>query len=253
MAMAEIQDLINTKWNPRAEGYRGSVEEQLLGPKRTAWLELITSQAPELDRPLEVLDVGTGPGFFAIVLSQIGWRVRGVDRSEKMLAQARDLSAKFGVAPEYELMDNHSLDFPDGSFDLLLSRDVTWCLREPEAAYKEWRRVLRPGGTLLIFDSNWYRYLFDDEAKKAREEDIREASERFGYVEFVEPDQKLADSIYPVLPMGRNVRPDWDVETLGRLGFTDFKVQPDVSHLVRDEVERIAYRSAPIFSIRALA
>ena len=47
-------------------------------------------------------------------------------------------------------MDSHQLSFDDNTFDLLINRNVTWTLYDPEQAYKEWYRVLKPGGRLLI-------------------------------------------------------------------------------------------------------
>ena len=44
-------------------------------------------------------------------------------------------------------------------------------MRDPRAAYAEWLRVVRPGGKILIFDANWYRYLVDDRVAQARQAD----------------------------------------------------------------------------------
>jgi SAM-dependent methyltransferase len=247
------QALIEKKWTARARTYRQEVSEDLQGFKKSAWLDLIQAQAPDLGRPLDALDVGTGPGYFAVILSQIGWRVVGIDCTAAMLSEAEDFAAKNGVSPRFLLMDSHELDFPDHSFDLLLSRDVAWCLRDPEAAYGQWRRVLRPGGQLLIFDSNWYRYLFDESVLAAKNADILEANERFGFEDFVEPDQALAEALYPSLPMGRYQRPEWDMETLRRLGFKSVTSDLSIGGKVWDEVEKVAYRSSPIFMISAIA
>ncbi|SPZ01220.1 methyltransferase [Proteus mirabilis] len=55
------------------------------------------------------------------------------------------------------------LPFGDEQFDLVVSRNVTWNLKSPCEAYQEWFRVLKPGGSLINFDANWYLHLFDDE------------------------------------------------------------------------------------------
>jgi SAM-dependent methyltransferase len=52
-------------------------------------------------------------------------------------------------------MDSHALDFPDDRFDLIISRDFTWTFHDPVKVYSEWKRVLRPGGKILIFDANY--------------------------------------------------------------------------------------------------
>ena len=52
--------------------------------------------------------------------------------------------------------DAKDLDFEDNTFDIIVSRNLTWVLEEPDKAYREWHRVLRSGGKMLNFDANWY-------------------------------------------------------------------------------------------------
>lgn len=52
-------------------------------------------------------------------------------------------------------MDAQEPDFPEGSFDVVLSRNLTWTLPDPEKAYSQWLRVLRRGGLLLNFDADY--------------------------------------------------------------------------------------------------
>ncbi len=249
--MDQLQNLVEKKWTDRASSYCQAVNSELGSFKRQAWLDLIQGAAPATDRPVEALDLGTGPGFFAIILAQIGWKVQAVDCTAEMIRHARSNAAHYGVGPQFKVMDSHNLDFPDDSFDLLLSRNVTWTLRDPEAAYREWRRVLRPGGRLLIFDSNWYHYKFDPLAAARKAADEKEAFERFGIEPFREPDQELADTIYSTLPLGRHPRPQWDQGVLEALGFTGVQTDPDISQLIWDEGERVLYRSTPMFMIKA--
>ena len=68
-------------------------------------------------------------------------------------------------------MDAQNLEFEDGVFDVVISRNLTWNLKDPERAYREWCRVLKPGGKLLNFDANWYGYLYDEEKRQSYEED----------------------------------------------------------------------------------
>lgn len=62
-------------------------------------------------------------------------------------------------------MDGQNLEFADGTFDVVISRNLTWNLENPQKAYSEWQRVLKEGGVLLNFDANWYGYLYDAEKK----------------------------------------------------------------------------------------
>ena len=74
-------------------------------------------------------------------------------------------------------MDAQALTFADTSFDVVVSRNLTWNLQEPAVAYKEWCRVLKKGGLLLNFDANWYGYLFDEKKRQAYEEDRKNTQE----------------------------------------------------------------------------
>ena len=52
-----------------------------------------------------------------------------------------------------------ALRFADNTFDMIVSRNVTWNLEHPDRAYYEWMRVLKPGGVLLNFDASWYHII----------------------------------------------------------------------------------------------
>ena len=71
--------------------------------------------------------------------------------------------------PFFWRMDAQKLDFEDNTFDVVISRNLTWNLEHPDVAYREWVRVLKAGGRLLNFDANWYGYLYEEEQRKAYE------------------------------------------------------------------------------------
>lgn len=98
------------------------------------------------DRELRVLDVGIGTGFIALLLAELGHEVIGVDISEEMLRIAREKARKLNIENvEFHLADAEELPFPDNTFDAVVARHVIWALPNPEKAYSEWKRVLRPG------------------------------------------------------------------------------------------------------------
>ena len=82
---------------------------------------------------MEILDVGTGTGYFAILLSQIGHQVTGIDLTDAMLKEARDNAALYQVHPTFQQMDAQKLAFLDQSFDVVISRNLTWTLPDPES------------------------------------------------------------------------------------------------------------------------
>ena len=106
-------------------------------------------------RPGErVLDVGVGPGFLAAEMAdEVGpdGTVAGIDVSESMLALAR------GRGSRVDLRTGSVADipYPDGSFDAAVSTQVLEYVADIPAALVELRRVVRPGGRLLILDTDW--------------------------------------------------------------------------------------------------
>ena len=101
-----------------------------------------------------VLDIGSGPGFLADEMAaEVGTEgaVHGLDPSEAMLAIAR--RRETGV--EYAVGDANSLPYDDETFDAVVSTQVYEYVPDMPAALTEARRVLRPGGRLLILDTDW--------------------------------------------------------------------------------------------------
>ena len=100
-----------------------------------------------------VLEVGCGTAnHLAAVRRATGARCVGVEPSEQMLQQAaahpEDLDLRQGHAEE--------LDFPDGTFDLVLSVDVIHYVREPRRYFDRAFAALKPGGHLVtVTDSDW--------------------------------------------------------------------------------------------------
>jgi SAM-dependent methyltransferase len=245
-----IQSRIENYWTGEAELFSEYILEELKGFKREAWIRLISEQAPGKEK-LKVLDVGTGPGFFAIIMSKIGHDVTAIDCNENMLAYACANAQKEGLAPCFIQMDSQQLNFEDHSFDLLLCRNLTWTLTEPERAYREWYRVLKPGGRTLIFDGNWNLRLFDADLQRQHQEDF--ANYRTLY--FEDPpghvDRAESDRISMKLPLSKVRRPQWDLKALQDCGFSKVFCEFDITGKVWDEKETIRYKSTPMFLVAA--
>ena len=109
-------------------------------------------------RPGErVLDAGCGPGFYvAEILERVGpeGSVVGVDASEPMLAlAAKRCEGHANVA--FKGGDVTALPVADADFDRALSVQVLEYVSDIPAALAELKRVLRPGGRLLLWDVDW--------------------------------------------------------------------------------------------------
>jgi arsenite methyltransferase len=100
----------------------------------------------------KVLDIGSGPGLLAAELADQGADVLGVDPSESMLAMARRREIP---RAEFEVGDALSLPVADASFDVAVSTQVLEYVEDVAAALREAHRALRPGGRLLVLDTDW--------------------------------------------------------------------------------------------------
>ena len=97
------------------------------------------------DRRPRILDVGCGTGANLLMLSKFG-DAEGVDLSEDALAFCRERgleNVKLGAAEK--------LPYDDGTFDLVTALDVVEHLDDDLGGLSEMRRVLRPGGRVLLF------------------------------------------------------------------------------------------------------
>jgi arsenite methyltransferase len=111
-------------------------------------------------RPGErVLDLGVGPGFLASeVAARVGpdGLVAGVDVSESMLAIARTRVVAGPAAPvQLRIGSATDLPYEDQSFDAVVTTQVLEYVSDIPAALAEIRRMLRPGGRVLVLDTDW--------------------------------------------------------------------------------------------------
>lgn len=112
-----------------------------------------------------VLDLGTGTGVLPRNMRKYGAKWTGTDISENQIEQANRLSE--GMDINYYVMPAETLDFPDGSFDVITACQCFWYF-DHERACGELARVLKPGGRLVFMVMAWLP--FEDEIAGASEE-----------------------------------------------------------------------------------
>ena len=195
-----------------------------------------------------MLEVGTGPGFFAILLCELGYDVTAIDLTPAMLKEAKKNAGALADGIRWMEMNAEALDFADGSFDVVVSRNLTWNLPHPEQAYAEWVRVLKPGGLLLNFDANWYSYLFNDDARQAYDRDRVNSAEQGVGDQNVGENFDMMEDIARRMPLSSIRRPAWDLQQLRALGL-NAEADETVWQRVWSEEEKLNFASTPMFLV----
>lgn len=147
---AEIKDKIRAFWDNPHHDYDGSQAHGVHSQQekdlwRNALTELLGNQ-----KKLKILDIGTGTGFLALLLAQMGHDVTGADWSKTKLEKAKEKLNNSKIPVKFRIEDAEKLSFEDNVFDAVVSRHLIWTLPDPEAASIEWARVTKPGGKVIV-------------------------------------------------------------------------------------------------------
>ena len=234
------KEKIAAYWTKRSDSFLEQRRAELHSALADRWLEEIRKYLPETT-PLRILDVGCGTGFFTILLAKQGHQVTGTDLTPDMVANARILAKEEQVNCDFEIMDAEHLSFADNSFDVVISRNLTWTLPEAAQAYKEWTRVLKPGGVLLNFDANYGAVNFAETS---------DLPENHAHNQLGNSLMQECEDIKRQLPISSYIRPAWDVEELGKVGMEQISIDLGVSRRMYKEKDAF-YNPTPMFAIAA--
>ena len=137
--------LTRSRYDRKAHLYdqltRGS--ERMMTPGRAALWQSVSGP--------RVLEVGVGTGK-SMPYYPSGMTITAVDLSPRMLEQARTHAARNRVVVKLREADVQSLPFPDASFETAIATCVFCSVPDPVLGLRELRRVLVPGGQLLLLE-----------------------------------------------------------------------------------------------------
>lgn len=232
------------RWS-NGDGYNNYITKEFNSFRKEAWKQQI-GKLLEGDG-LRILDVGCGPGFFSCILSEMGHKVTGIDASEGMLSHARENADILNVNPSFFIMDVNAIDFPDDTFDVVISRNVTWTLEHPGEVYAEFKRLVKPGGKVIVYDANWHMHFFDEVLYKKVKQREEDHFKKYGVKEIVSGgDMEYMESA----PLTSTMRPQWDKKTFKELDML-VEIEEDVGRNVYEEWEKELYAESPLFCVCA--
>ncbi|MCR4904142.1 MAG: methyltransferase domain-containing protein [Butyrivibrio sp.] len=256
----EIKDRVKKYWNNRAEGFYEMRCHEIESIKASRWQKEIMNNAPSGNikdlnnktenndtkniqpETLKILDIGCGAGFFEIILGKLGADITGIDLTENMVSKACEMIKHYGLNEKARAlqMDAENLSFADESFDMIITRNLTWTLPHPIEAYGEWKRVLKKGGVLLNFDAEY--------AKGAHN---LKQPENLAHRLISDELKDECHEIYHMLTISNLSRPDWDKEVLRKLGFTSIETDPGFGSRIYIEQDEF-YIPDKMFMIKAI-
>ena len=235
----ERKERIVNYWEKRSDSFLVQKRQELHSAMAERWMKEIRGQLPE-GKKLRILDVGCGAGFFSILLAKEGYQVTGIDLTPDMIKNARLLAEEEKVSCEFQVMDAENPEFQEETFDVVISRNLTWTLPHVQHAYQEWIRVLKKGGILLNFDANYGITDFSN---------VADLPENHAHNILGDDMMRECEEIKRQLPISSYSRPAWDLETLGALELKEFKLDLGISSRIYLEKDAF-YNPTPLFMLR---
>ena len=206
-------DKIKEYWEGEAGIYSEGIKAELKSETAENWKNLILEYAPEKEH-LEVLDVGCGPGFFEIMLGKEGHHVTGIDITENMIHEAKENVKAAGLSADLMTMDCHNLNFPDETFDMVICRNITWPLDDPQ--------------------------------KEAHDAAMWE---KYGRGIHAHEDAETGKELSSKLFMSDKKRPVWDLDYMMEIGFSKVFALKDISDISRTSMVRELNKLTPQFLV----
>jgi len=157
MAIHRMKRAARSQFEAWADSYdRSLLNHFLFQPSYLAFLEEFCRWRGEAGPPFDLLDIGCGTGTFAAMLAATSLPVRvvGVDYAQSMALTAHRKALAAGANDRlwFTCADSEHLPFADESFDAVTCSNSFHHYPRPRACVREMRRVLRPGGRLLLID-----------------------------------------------------------------------------------------------------
>ncbi|SDB49442.1 Methyltransferase domain-containing protein [Pseudobutyrivibrio sp. YE44] len=210
-----IKEKVESYWTKRADSFFELRHDEIESEKAARWLGEIKKLLPE-GKQLNILDVGCGTGYFEVLLGRLGHRVTGIDLTPEMINGANEMIRIYQLDADKvkcQIGDAEHLEFEDETFDVVITRNLTWTLPHPIEAYGEWYRVLKKDGVLINFDAEY--------AKGAHN---LKSPENIAHSKISDELKDECHDIYHMLTISTLNRPNWDECVLRHIGYENVKI-----------------------------
>lgn len=231
-----VKEEIREYWSARAATFDLSPGHEIFtDEERAAWHALFRRHLGE-GSGRRALDLASGTGVISRLLHELGFKVTGLDFAEPMLERARAKAAGGALPVEFVAGDAEQTYERDASYDVLVTRHLVWTLENPPAAFREWLRILKPGGSLLIVDHDpaprtararvqrWVGGILKGWAKPALAPGV---------------DRAVHERIVAQVYFAQGTRPEAVAELLRQAGFADIAVDRDLRAVHRGQGRRM--------------
>jgi ubiquinone/menaquinone biosynthesis C-methylase UbiE len=232
--IADVWDISSETYDVK-EGH--GVQSEI---EREAWKTLFKSLLPS--GKLEVLDVGCGTGEIGLLFAELGHHVTGLDLSEKMLAKAREKTSQKMFDNTFKKGDAEDPPFDAGTFDVVVTRHLLWTLPHPDTAVKNWKKVLKKEGVLIVIDGLYNGGLIERKTRQFIGDFLTLLFER-RYTRR----RQYSNEIKNELPNPYGVPPEKTFEYFRKAGFKNIK-DLDLKEITKIQMKTMPFRKRIVFS-----
>lgn len=230
----DLRDEIKAYWSERAVTFDDQPGHEIFSEQeRAAWHALFLRHLGR-GEGRRAVDLACGTAVISHLLDDIGFRVTGIDWAEPMLERARGKAAKRARDIRFLLGDAERTMEPDNSADVVTNRHLVWTLVDPPAAFREWLRILKPGGKLLVVDGDFVNpgplsRLFAALSAWSQRLGLSKTAGHHGPGALGETHRSILSRVY----FSQGARADEVARLLAETGFTDIRIDFDLGAIHR--------------------
>jgi 2-polyprenyl-3-methyl-5-hydroxy-6-metoxy-1,4-benzoquinol methylase len=108
----------------------------------------------EITPETEILEIGTGTGWFPILCKLRGLRCKGLEISPQLIEMAKETGRAYGVDPDIQLANLEDCSLPDNFYDVVIASSVFEHVEDWRTGIRKVFRTLKPGGVLWFESTN---------------------------------------------------------------------------------------------------